>query len=327
MTVSVAIATYNGSEYLEEQLKSILDQTTLPDEVIICDDGSSDSTHLIIKTFLKKAPFKVKFYENPLRLGYAKNFEKAIFKCVSDLIFLSDQDDIWHKDKIKTVVDYFNSDNRVMLIVHDAEIVTADGVQTGLTVANQIIAQGLSTDQLLLGCCMAFRAKLKPIIIPVPHLTHGHDGWINTIGCHLKCRKFIPEILQKYRRHSANTSTQRFTSTQKVNLFYSLKDKVYDKSLKNSPLSASVKRLNNINIVVDRITSRRPHIESILSNGDVYSTTLADLENIRQNYISRLNIQKLPLSKRLLPCARFYMTGGYRLHDGILSLIRDIFFK
>jgi len=93
-TISVALCTYNGELYLREQLESILKQTFPPDEIIICDDGSTDTTIKILEEFRRKSFIPVKVYYNKENLGVSKNFEKAISLCSGDIIFLSDQDDV-----------------------------------------------------------------------------------------------------------------------------------------------------------------------------------------------------------------------------------------
>lgn len=99
--ISVAMATYNGEKYIEQQLDSIRNQKQKPDEVIICDDGSTDNTVVVINEYIKK--YKLKQWivvENEKNLGYFDNFFKAIKLCKGDTIYLSDQDDIWDLEKI-----------------------------------------------------------------------------------------------------------------------------------------------------------------------------------------------------------------------------------
>src|SRR5580658_5936011 len=90
--ISIAMCTYNGSPFLDEQLQSIVSQRRLPDEMVICDDGSSDKTISILRDFAGLATFPVQVFRNEKRLGPAKNFEKAISHCGGDIIILSDQD-------------------------------------------------------------------------------------------------------------------------------------------------------------------------------------------------------------------------------------------
>ena len=94
LTISIALATYNGERYIEKQLDSIAQQTRLPNELIIFDDASNDTTADIIRNFSQNVPFLVRLDINQERLGSTRNFEKAIRVCNSDIIFLCDQDDV-----------------------------------------------------------------------------------------------------------------------------------------------------------------------------------------------------------------------------------------
>ena len=123
MTKSVALCTYNGNKFLKEQLDSILAQNLPVDEIVICDDGSTDGTLLILKDYKNKFPELFHVIVNPENLGYVKNFEKALSLCTSDLIFLCDQDDIWHKDKVGHIVQYFSENQSISAVAHDLNLI------------------------------------------------------------------------------------------------------------------------------------------------------------------------------------------------------------
>src|SRR5258706_6945784 len=99
-TFSVAMCTCNGAAYLADQLESIAAQSRLPDELVVRDDASVDDTPAVIQAFAARAPFPVRFERNADRLGSTRNFDGAIAACTGDLIALSDQDDVWHQDKV-----------------------------------------------------------------------------------------------------------------------------------------------------------------------------------------------------------------------------------
>ena len=99
LTISIAMTTYNGEKYLQEQLDSFLGQNRLPDELVVCDDGSQDRTMAILESFSSRAPFPVRIYRNSAKLGYSKNFEKAGSLCTGDIIAFSDEDDVWDAQK------------------------------------------------------------------------------------------------------------------------------------------------------------------------------------------------------------------------------------
>lgn len=204
--ISVCMATYNGAKYISEQLDSILMQLGENDEVIVSDDGSSDDTIKIIK---KYADPRIRLVYNTEKHGYTKNFENALKYACGDIIFLSDQDDIWLDNKVKLVV---NCLNEYDFVIHDCKVTDSKlnvkyesffewmGVKKGFL--NQFIRMRY------LGCCMAFNKNLYEKILPFPPNDKlvEHDAWIGSVAeAYVKCKKMdIPLIL--YRRHSMNTS-------------------------------------------------------------------------------------------------------------------------
>ena len=119
MKIAIVVSTYNGEKYITDQLESIRLQTIQPDEVLICDDCSKDSTPEIIKSYINR--YKLdnwKFYVNKQNQGWKKNFINLITECSSDLIFLADQDDVWNKRKIELMVSAFE-EKKVNILVCD----------------------------------------------------------------------------------------------------------------------------------------------------------------------------------------------------------------
>lgn len=118
MTVSVCMGTYNGETYIEQQLNTILRQTKAPEEVILCDDGSTDSTVSIIEQFIRKNGLngKWKLYRNKINKGYPSNFYYACSLCNEEIVFLADQDDIWKNDKIEKMCRVMEENSRAKSI-------------------------------------------------------------------------------------------------------------------------------------------------------------------------------------------------------------------
>ena len=123
LKISVAMCTYNGARFIREQLESILGQTRVPDEIVICDDGSVDDTLGVARETLAGFSGRVQLVANPENLGFAKNFEKAISLCGGDIIFLSDQDDVWQRDKLEKMCAIFAERDDVILAFHDSALV------------------------------------------------------------------------------------------------------------------------------------------------------------------------------------------------------------
>jgi glycosyltransferase involved in cell wall biosynthesis len=117
--ISVAMATYNGERFLQEQLDSLARQTLLPSELVACDDGSTDDTLAILQRFQASAPFPVRIHCNETRLGSGFNFLSALGRCTGDLVAFCDQDDIWKEQKLSVCVEALR-DPSVTLVSHSA---------------------------------------------------------------------------------------------------------------------------------------------------------------------------------------------------------------
>jgi len=228
MKLSIALATYNGTVYLKEQLESIAAQTRPPDELVISDDHSTDDTTRLIEEFAAHAGFPVRFSVNESNLGTAKNFEKAISLCRGDVIVLSDQDDVWHSDKLESVERIFAAKPQLSLVFSNAELVDEslrryDETLFDLVQFNEqkqrLVKSGRALDlqlreNLVLGCTVAFRSDLKELILPIsgdgPLV---HDGWIMLLVAAVGEIDFIQRPLLKYRQHPAQQCRVAETST------------------------------------------------------------------------------------------------------------------
>ena len=113
MKISVALCTYNGETFIDQQINSILNQTLKVDEIVVCDDISKDNTIKIIQEYSLKFPDIFKIYINESNIGSVKNFEKAISLCTGEIIFLSDQDDVWELNKVFIFKDYFENNQHI----------------------------------------------------------------------------------------------------------------------------------------------------------------------------------------------------------------------
>ncbi len=136
LRVSIAMCTYNGARFLSEQLESFAAQTRIPDELVVCDDGSTDDTVSLIASYAKTVGFPVRLIRNSQKLGPAKNFEKAIGLCEGEIIILSDQDDIWLSRKIETLVEAFAKHPKAVYAFSDAELVDEKGRPLGHSLWN-----------------------------------------------------------------------------------------------------------------------------------------------------------------------------------------------
>jgi len=189
--ISIALCTYNGARFLGEQLESYLTQTRLPDEIVVCDDGSTDGTPEILARFAARAPFQVHIERNPNRLGSTKNFEKAIGRCTGDLIATSDQDDLWLPEKLALSEAAFDIEPARGLVFSNADVVDEALHPLGHTMWESInlgtlarwrvrrdhAFEVLLRQWLVTGATMTFRASYLPLLLPIP-ANWIHDGWI-----------------------------------------------------------------------------------------------------------------------------------------------------
>lgn len=215
--VAVALCTYNGALYLQEQLNSILEQERLPDEVVICDDNSTDGTPGILRSFAAAAPFPVRIYSNSQRLGSTQNFGRAVENCVGDFIALADQDDVWHPAKLRLSEEVLSDSPAVGAVFSDAEVVDENLQARGYTLLRtqcceallqESFASGgeldlLSAKQIVTGATLCFRASYRELILPFPAGV-VHDAWIALMIGAVARIALIPRPLMLYRQHAAN---------------------------------------------------------------------------------------------------------------------------
>ncbi len=215
LRVSVALCTYNGSRFLPEQLASIAAQTRLPDELVVCDDGSSDATPQIVADFGNSAPFPVRFFRNPRNLGSTKNFEQAIGLCTGDLIALCDQDDIWLPEKMARQAEMMEHDPALGGVFSDAELVDDKSQPIGkrlwasylFTSAEQRrfkTGKGVAVllkRNVVTGATLMIRSDLQSLFGPIPDMW-VHDGWIAWMMILYSTLALIEDPLIQYRLHA-----------------------------------------------------------------------------------------------------------------------------
>lgn len=214
--ISVAMTTYNGKEYVEKQILSLLSQTVIPDEIIICDDGSVDGTREILRILAEKNTC-IKVIENEENLGYRRNFKKAISLTQGDYIFLCDQDDEWHLDKIERMVRIMDEEKCTALCCDYTLIdeksnplkkedyyihpLIKKAKPEGLT---PIVFDQLIYGNILQGCTYCFTKKVKNAYLQLENEDVDHDQQIMFVAALLGMVFFYKVPLIDYRIHSGN---------------------------------------------------------------------------------------------------------------------------
>ena len=214
--ISVVMATYNGARFIREQVRSLLEQTKLPAELVIADDGSTDETMAIVQDALADAPFPIRFQINSERKGFRRNFVEAASSARASLIAFCDQDDVWRPDKLARMALVFD-DPSVMLAYHNAVITDPEGRATGRLYApdggrkrseSSLVDPWSSS----LGFTQMFRKDLVALTplhtisrdFLFPQEVLAHDQWFFFLATSFGKVVFVDEDLVNYRQHESN---------------------------------------------------------------------------------------------------------------------------
>lgn len=204
MKISVCIATYNGEKYIKEQLDSILKQLGENDEIIISDDSSFDKTVDLINEYNDK---RIRVILNQVFKNAIFNFENALKYASGDLIFLSDQDDIWVEGRVKHMVKELKKFDMVVCdhcVINDRKEVLIDSYFKNIPSRPGIIKNLIKNTYY--GCCMAFKKELLSKALPFPVDIPMHDIWLGFVAdTHYKA-SFINVVYTMYRKHDKNVS-------------------------------------------------------------------------------------------------------------------------
>jgi glycosyltransferase involved in cell wall biosynthesis len=321
MKISIAMATYNGAKYLQDQLDSFAAQTRLPDELVVCDDGSKDQTIEIIENFSRTVAFSVRIYRNETRLGYAQNFGQAMSLCTGDVTFLSDQDDYWFINKIETVTAIFNSDKNIWVVINDAQMTNDSLKPTGQTILGQMNLEKSNNNIYCHGCCSAYRKIINSALLPIPEEIVSHDMWLHQLGFSLNIRKEVTECLQYYRRHDKNVSPDSIVRKKPISL---LMHAFSSKNLLPNPVEACNSRIIELLSFRQRLIDKKDFLSINLPDSSTLKNTIIKIENlIPANKIRKeILLKRLPL--RFFLAINFYFKGGYKNFEGFKSFAKDM---
>ncbi|MBB2147165.1 glycosyltransferase [Pedobacter sp. LMG 31464] len=208
VSVSIAMCTYNGAKYIDEQLETIIAQDYPLHEIIVVDDRSSDDTFKILEEWQAKYPTLFKLCLNEKNLGFDKNFEKAISLCTGDLIAIADQDDIWMNDKLSSLAELFSNEN--VMLAHGASITLKNGSLHHFSgqLKRYKLFEGNDSRKLFLlnqlsGHNIMFRKSILNQAIPIPDFM-PYDWWLALNATVLGEIKAIKKYLVHHRKHGDN---------------------------------------------------------------------------------------------------------------------------
>ena len=225
MKISIAMATFNGSRFIQEQLDSLSSQTRLPDELVICDDGSTDDTLKIVGEFQKNAGFKVVVVENESRLGYADNFLKSAKLCNGEWIAFCDQDDVWLPEKLELAEKKIKENPKCKLVLQNALITDAQLNCDGRLFPNTVNAGSYDSFSqhgfwVWVGFLQTvhssifedFDCESRPLNSSPQGSVMAHDKWVCMIANVIGGIEVLSEPVAMYRRHE-NAVTGRYDET------------------------------------------------------------------------------------------------------------------
>lgn len=217
------MCTYNGAKYIEEQLRSIIYQTHPVNEIVICDDGSTDDTIQIIETIKADCSLPITILRNIKPVGVCKNFFKALNACKSDIIFLSDQDDLWLPTKVQNILNWFSTHPNKDVVFTNASFINAEGATIGNHTlfesiyftkrAKAAFDKGFALELFLnfnraTGATMALRRNMIPLVTNLkPYADYVyHDAIISMVAISYNSLGYLDDCLISYRLHSNQTA-------------------------------------------------------------------------------------------------------------------------
>jgi glycosyltransferase involved in cell wall biosynthesis len=211
--VSVCMSVKNGAPYLDAQVKSIVSQLAPHDELVICDDRSTDDSVKLLESY---ADPRIRLLCSPSP-GIVASFGHALESSRGDIIFLADQDDIWSPNKISSMSRCLEEYDLVVcdcIMIDERQQVQVESFfelnRSGKGFVKNLIRNSY------MGCCMAFRRPVLERALPFPRGIAMHDYWIGLVSeMHFRCA-FIPEPLVWHRKHGKNHSTTGRESNQPI---------------------------------------------------------------------------------------------------------------
>jgi hypothetical protein len=315
MRISIALASYNGAQFLREQLESFAAQTRLPDELVICDDGSSDSTVDIAQAFAAEARFLVRVERNPKNLGLNANFGRALALTTGDTILISDQDDVWYPDKIGSIERALLAEPGKLSLIHDEHLVDAEGKRLEGSFLGRVRQVGYRDRYFVAGNCTAQRRILLPVLLPFPAQVN-YDAWIALLTDLLGTRIVLEQPLQSYRRHGGNI-TEPELAVESPNRWaiaarFGLSDPRAGWATEAALLEEAIRRLTSCRDDLDSAAGE-PIVEAAVNRA----------RSEKERLEKRLAVLGIPRWRRGPAVANLWASGFYRDLSGTKSAIKD----
>lgn len=217
MNVSVCMAARNGANFIEKQIASILPQLGNNDELIVVDDASQDNTVAIVESFRDE---RIRIIRQAPNRGVVRTFGRVLQEAKGEIIFLTDQDDVWRADKVEKFLEAFRTHPEITVVMSDLVIIDANGkIVSGPKFGSRKFHQGLLRNLVrnrYQGSAMAFRRQILEYCLPFPADIPIHDVWIGLVNQLVGKAAFIAEPLLLYRRHGSNDSPDKHAPVMKM---------------------------------------------------------------------------------------------------------------
>jgi glycosyltransferase involved in cell wall biosynthesis len=331
-SISVAMATYNGGNFLERQLISLVEQQRKPDEIIIFDDRSSDNTLDVISRFISNSNLKIKLEVNPENVGYRENFMRAANACGGDYIAFCDQDDVWRSDKISKILSELDQSD-ALLCYHDAEVIDSAGAVIGN------LSRYRHNDSTVRKCqdfwfnphgmTQVFRRELLDYSnlwpLSFDHRVErgeplAHDQWMFFLADTLGKVKYIPDKLVHYRQHGDNVVgfDRAGPLTYRLAAARNTGSQQYGRIAKDALSRAAI---------LDRLSEQVPQVRvpTVRAAAKLYRE-LADLYVARSTlFSSNKSSSKVALLVKLVAQGAYH--GNARPNFGARALLKDAVFS
>ncbi len=216
--ISIALCTFNGEDYLREQMDSLVTQTYPNIEIIIVDDFSEDSTLMILESYAHQYS-NISIFQNPQRLGLSRNFEKALSLCKGEFIAISDQDDIWKPDKISIM---YGSIKDHILINSKSEVIDSEGHPLYKDSIGKYGIPYSGSDPRVItifdftfGHNLLFHRKLLSYALPLPEGIE-YDRMLGLVALNYGRVQFLDQTLVFHRQHGKNASSSKSLKEEKL---------------------------------------------------------------------------------------------------------------
>lgn len=323
--ISVALCTHNGASFIGDQIRSICRQTLPPAEIVLSDDASSDGTVAEAQRALFQAlaavpgmQIRLRVLENESPLGVTRNFSQAMLACAGDFIALSDQDDVWHPDRLMRMANMFDCRDALLLLHTDARLVDAQGRPRGESLFHALEVKSKELERihtgrafgvflrrnLATGATTMFRRSLLQYAAPIP-IEWLHDEWLAIIAAAVGEVDVLEQELIDYRQHGGNQiGARRDSFTRKVQMALGTRGDIHHR------------RAFKAELLLERLTSL---------GGRVPAATIEDVrvKLAHQRFRAALPARRLA---RVVPVVREALSGRYdRFGRGTQGIVRDLF--